>query len=154
MINDFKDQGIKTILITEPFVLTTSKKWDDAVKRGVLGKDMKGNPFQYDFYFGNTGIIDIYDPKGKEWFWDIYATYTRDYGVAGWWGDLGEPEVHPSELQHATGSADEVHNIYGHDWARLVQEGYQRDFPDQRPFILMRAGYSGSQTIWNDPMVW
>ncbi|GAA4277425.1 glycoside hydrolase family 31 protein [Aquimarina mytili] len=145
MINDFTAKGVKTVLITEPFVLTTSKTWDDAVKKGVLGKDSIGNPFTYDFYFGNTGIIDIYDPKGKDWFWNIYKQYTKDYGVAGWWGDLGEPEVHPSDLQHATGSADEVHNIYGHDWARLVQEGYQKDFPDQRPFILMRAGYSGSQ---------
>ncbi len=145
MINDFKDKGVKTILITEPFILSSSKKWDEAVEKGVLGKDSVGNPFRYDFYFGNTGIIDIYDPKGKDWFWNIYKTYTQDYGVAGWWGDLGEPEVHPSELLHATGSADEVHNIYGHDWARLVQEGYQKDFPDQRPFILMRAGYSGSQ---------
>ena len=145
MINDFKDQGVKTILITEPFVLTASKKWEEAVAKGVLGKDLAGNPFTYDFYFGNTGIIDIYDPKGKTWFWNIYKKYIRDYGVAGWWGDLGEPEVHPSDLQHAAGSADEVHNIYGHDWARLLQEGYQKDVPDQRPFILMRAGYSGSQ---------
>ena len=66
-------------------------------------------------------------------------------GVTGIWGDLGEPEVHPSKLLHATGTADEVHNIYGHDWARLIHEGYQKDFPSQRPFILMRAGSSGSQ---------
>ncbi|WP_298540670.1 TIM-barrel domain-containing protein [uncultured Aquimarina sp.] len=145
MINDFKDQGVKTILITEPFVLSTSKKWDEAVAEKVLGKDAAGNPFTYDFYFGNTGIVDIYDQKGAAWFWNIYKTYTQEYGVSGWWGDLGEPEVHPSTLLHATGSADEVHNIYGHDWARLVQEGYKKDFPEQRPFILMRAGYSGSQ---------
>ncbi|WP_103865127.1 TIM-barrel domain-containing protein [Aquimarina sp. I32.4] len=145
MINDFKDQGIKTILITEPFILKTSKKWDEAVAEQILGKDTLGNPFEYNFYFGDTGIIDIYDPKGKDWFWNIYASYTKDYGIAGWWGDLGEPEVHPSGLQHATRSADEVHNIYGHDWARLIEEGYKRDFPDQRPFILMRSGYSGSQ---------
>ncbi len=145
MINDFKKEGVKTILITEPFVLSTSKKWDEAVEKGVLGKDSIGNPFRYDFYFGNTGIIDIYDQKGKDWFWNVYKKYTKDFGVAGWWGDLGEPEVHPSNLQHAAGMADEVHNIYGHDWAKLVQEGYKKDFPDQRPFILMRAGYSGSQ---------
>ena len=48
-------------------------------------------------------------------------------------------------MQHATGSADEVHNIYGHDWARLIFEGYQKEYPNERPFILMRAGYSGSQ---------
>ncbi len=145
MINDFKDEGVKTVLITEPFILTTSKKWDEAVRESVLGKDSVGNPYTYDFYFGNTGIVDIYDPKGKEWFWNIYKEYTQEFGVAGWWGDLGEPEVHPSDLLHAVGSADEVHNIYGHDWARMIQEGYQKDFPDQRPFILMRAGYSGSQ---------
>ncbi len=145
MINDFKNKGVKTVLITEPFILSSSAKWEEAVQKGILGKDSVGNPFTYDFYFGNTGIIDIYDQEGAAWFWNIYKKYTKSYGVAGWWGDLGEPEVHPSNLKHATGSADEVHNIYGHDWARLIQEGYQKDFPDQRPFILMRAGYSGSQ---------
>jgi len=48
-------------------------------------------------------------------------------------------------MVHATGTGDEIHNIYGHQWAKLVYEGYQKDFPNQRPFILMRAGYAGSQ---------
>ncbi|MBT8316586.1 MAG: DUF5110 domain-containing protein [Lutibacter sp.] len=144
MISDLSKKGVKTILITEPFVLTTSSKWDEAVEKNILGVNDKGEPYKYDFYFGNTGIIDIFKPESKQWFWDIYKKYTN-YGVAGWWGDLGEPEVHPSDLLHATGTADEVHNIYGHNWAKLVFEGYQKDFPNQRPFILMRAGYSGSQ---------
>jgi alpha-glucosidase (family GH31 glycosyl hydrolase) len=66
-------------------------------------------------------------------------------GVKGFWGDLGEPEVHPSALRHATGTADELHNIYGHDWAKLIHEGYQTNLPNERPFILMRAGAAGSQ---------
>lgn len=144
MMKDFKDKGIKTILVTEPFILTTSKRWEEAVTEDILAKDSLGSPFTYDFYFGNTGLIDIYNPKGKEWFWNIYKELA-EMGVQGIWGDLGEPEVHPSELLHYTGTADEVHNIYGHDWARLVYEGYKKDFPNQRPFILMRAGYSGSQ---------
>ncbi|NEW79445.1 MAG: DUF4968 domain-containing protein [Gelidibacter sp.] len=144
MIADLTKKGVKTILITEPFVLTTSGKWDEAVEKDILGKTKDGKPYAYDFYFGNTGIIDIFKPEGKAWFWDVYNKFA-DYGVAGWWGDLGEPEVHPSDLQHATSSADEVHNIYGHNWAKLIFEGYEKEFPDQRPFILMRAGYSGSQ---------
>jgi len=144
MISDLKEKGVKTILITEPFVLTTSSKWDDAVEKNILGVNKEGQPYTYDFYFGNTGIIDIFKPKGKEWFWDVYKKHT-DLGIAGWWGDLGEPELHPSDLIHATGTADEVHNIYGHNWAKLIFEGYQKEFPNQRPFILMRAGYSGSQ---------
>ncbi|MBG7629322.1 MAG: DUF4968 domain-containing protein [Bacteroidetes bacterium] len=144
MIANLNEKGVKTILITEPFILTTSSKWDEAVEKNVLGLTKEGNPYTYDFYFGNTGIIDIFKPEGEQWFWDIYKK-NIDLGVAGWWGDLGEPEVHPSDLLHATGTADEVHNIYGHNWAKLVYDGYQKDFPNQRPFILMRAGYSGSQ---------
>jgi alpha-glucosidase/oligosaccharide 4-alpha-D-glucosyltransferase len=144
MISDFKDQGVKTILVTEPFILTTSKRWDEVVEKQLLATDKERNPFTFDFYFGNTGLLDIYKPEAHDWFWNIYKKYTQ-MGIGGWWGDLGEPEVHPSEAQHAIGSADEVHNIYGHDRTRLIFEGYQKHFPEQRPFILMRAGYSGSQ---------
>ena len=114
MISKFKKKGVKTILITEPFVLTTSKKWEEAAEKKILGKDSIGNPYKFDFYFGNTGLIDIYNPEGKKWFWNIYREL-RNIGVQGVWGDLGEPEVHPSKLLHETGTADEVHNIYGHD---------------------------------------
>lgn len=144
MMSKFKNKGIKTVLITEPFVLTTSKKWEEAAAKKILGKKADGSPYIYDFYFGNTGLIDIYNPEGKQWFWNIYKEL-RTLGAQGIWGDLGEPEMHPSDLLHQIGTADEVHNRYGHDWARLIFEGYQKEFPAERPFILMRAGAAGSQ---------
>ncbi len=144
MIADLNVKGIKTILITEPFVLTTSSKWQEAVDKKILATDKNGKPFTYDFYFGNTGIIDIFKPEGKTWFWNIYKNLIKQ-GVGGLWGDLGEPEVFPSKAITAGGKADEVHNIYGHNWAKLIADGYKNDFSSQRPFILMRAGYSGSQ---------
>jgi len=144
MISKLAEQGVKTILVTEPFILTTSKRWDEAVAQKVLATDKKGNPFTYDFYFGNTGLVDVFKPEAQTWFWNIYKDLAK-LGVAGWWGDLGEPEVHPAALQHVNGSADEVHNIYGHYWAKLLYDGYKKDFPQTRPFILMRAGAAGSQ---------
>jgi len=144
MVSNFEKQGVKTVLISEPFILTTSKRWDEAVANDALAKDSIGNPFKYDFFFGNTGLVDIYNPKGEKWFWNKYKDII-DIGIHGIWGDLGEPEVHPEALRHFGYTANEVHNIYGHDWSRLVFEGYERDYPNQRPFILMRAGYSGSQ---------
>ena len=33
MVSRLKDKGVKTVLITEPFILTTSKKWNEAVKK-------------------------------------------------------------------------------------------------------------------------
>ncbi|MDT8414181.1 MAG: glycoside hydrolase family 31 protein [Flavobacteriaceae bacterium] len=144
MIKDLKAQNVHTVLVTEPFILSTSKRWEEAVAEGVLATDSLGNPFTYDFYFGNTGLVDLYHPRGRKWFWDIYKDLTL-MGVSGWWGDLGEPEVHPDALLHLNGPAQSVHNIYGHDWAKLLAEGYAVDFPNQRPFTLMRAGSSGSQ---------
>jgi alpha-glucosidase (family GH31 glycosyl hydrolase) len=144
MIKDLKAKNVETILITEPFVLTTSQKWDEAEFMDVLAKDSLGNAAKYDFYFGNTGLIDIYNPKAQKWFKNVYKGLSN-IGVNGFWGDLGEPEVHPGWVQHVKGSADEVHNIYGHDWAKLVYEASLEANPNKRPFILMRAGSSGSQ---------
>ena len=144
MIADLNMKGVKTVLITEPFVLTTSKKWQEAVDKKVLATDKNGQAYTYDFYFGNTGIIDIFKSEGKDWFWNVYKRLINQ-GVGGLWGDLGEPEVFPSEALTAGGTADEVHNIYGHNWAKLIADGYKKEFSNQRPFILMRSGYSGSQ---------
>jgi oligosaccharide 4-alpha-D-glucosyltransferase len=144
MIADLNAKGVKTVLITEPFILTTSSKWQEAVDKKILVTDKTGKPATWDFYFGNTSVVDIFKPEGKDWFWNVYKRLINQ-GVGGMWGDLGEPEVFPSEVITAGGKADEVHNIYGHNWAKLVADGYKKDFPTQRPFILMRAGYSGSQ---------
>ncbi len=145
MLRELKDLDVKTILITEPFVLTSSKRWEEAVANNILAKNSSGDNYTYDFYFGNTGLVDVFNPQAKTWFWDIYKNLT-DIGVSGWWGDLGEPEVHPEDMiHHGDLQANQVHNIYGNEWAKLISEGYSRDYFQKRPFILMRSGYSGAQ---------
>lgn len=144
MLADLSADGVHTILVTEPFILTTSTRWQEAVAADVLAKDLAGRPKTFDFYFGNTGLIDVFKPAARDWFWDIYRGL-MEQGVAGVWGDLGEPEVHPNDTVHVNGIAEEVHNAYGHEWARLVYEGHLRAWPQRRPFIMMRAGAAGSQ---------
>ena len=144
MIKDLNQKGVKTVLITEPFVLTTSSKWKEASEKNILATDSIGEPAKYDFYFGNTGIIDVFKKEGRDWFWNIYKGL-REKGVEGIWGDLGEPEVLPSWVNFTGATADEIHNIYGHNWGKLIHDGYQKNYSNERPFILMRAGYSGSQ---------
>ncbi|WP_193162002.1 glycoside hydrolase family 31 protein [Microbulbifer hainanensis] len=144
MMADFKQRGINTILVTEPFILTTSKRWDDAVTNNALAKNLAGDPKRFDFYFGNTGLVDVFSKDGRDWFWNIYDGL-RKQGVAGWWGDLGEPEVHPSDTVHAIGMADEIHNAYGHRWAQMLYDRQTAEQPERRPFIMMRAGFPGSQ---------
>ncbi|WP_254773215.1 glycoside hydrolase family 31 protein [Microbulbifer thermotolerans] len=144
MMEDFRQRGINTILVTEPFILTTSKRWDEAVAADALAKNLAGQPKRFDFYFGNTGLVDVFSDKAGDWFWNIYDGLLQQ-GVAGWWGDLGEPEVHPSDTVHTIGTADEIHNAYGHRWAQLLFERQTAKYPERRPFIMMRAGFAGSQ---------
>ena len=150
MMADFARDGVRTIAITEPFVLSTSKRWQDAVDNKVLARTASGEPRRFDFYFGNTGLIDVFDDRAADWFWKPYEMLFEQ-GTAATWGDLGEPEVHPGDALHwlseasieATG--DEVHNAYGHQWARMVYERQIQKYPDMRSMIMMRSGFAGSQ---------
>jgi len=145
MIAKFRKEGVKTILITEPYILDSLKNFKIAAEKGILATDSIGNPYiNYEFYFGNGGLIDMFKPAAWDWFWEKYKKQI-EIGVAGWWGDLGEPESHPSDMYHINGKADEVHNIYGHYWHKFLYEKYREEYPNVRLFNLNRAGYAGSQ---------
>lgn len=150
MITDFKKEGINTILITEPYVLNTTPNYEPSKK--YHGVDSAGNPYLLtDFYFGNGGLLDLFRLDAQKWFWSKYKKQI-DKGVAGWWGDLGEPERHPADLYHQLKDlgfdrlfkSDEVHNIYGHYWDKMLFDQYQKNYPKVRLFNLNRSGYAGS----------
>lgn len=145
MISEFKGKGVKTILITEPYILDSLENFGIADKLGILALDSTGNSYvNKEFYFGDGGLIDIFKPEAGQWFWKQY-TKQMDIGVAGWWGDLGEPENHPSDQIHVNGTADEVHNVYGHYWHKMLFENFRKEYPNKRLFNLNRAGFAGSQ---------
>ena len=145
MIEKFRKQGVKTILITEPYVIDTVANYKDAAAKGVFVTDSLGKPYvDKQFYFGAGSLIDIFKPEARDWFWEKYKKQI-DIGVAGWWGDLGEPESHPSDIYHVNGKADQVHNIYGHYWDKMLFEKYAEYYPNTRLFHLQRSGFAGSQ---------
>lgn len=151
MIGDFLKQGTKTILITEPFVLQSSSNYTASQKFHAV--DSFGKPYVLkNFYFGNGGLIDIFRKDSKDWFWSKYKMQMIK-GVEGWWGDLGEPEKHPADLYHNLKdlgqkrlfAADEIHNMYGHYWTKMLYEKYAKDYPAKRLFSLNRSGFAGTQ---------
>lgn len=151
MIAELKGMGVKTTLITEPFILKQAKRHNEAAEAKALSLNADGTGVKYyDFYFGHTALVDVFSDSGQQWFSTIYEELAEQ-GVTGVWGDLGEPEVHPEDMQHQLSSygviatADEVHNAYGHQWANLVWDTLKQKQPNTRPFILMRAGFAGSQ---------
>jgi oligosaccharide 4-alpha-D-glucosyltransferase len=151
MISGFRRQGINTILVTEPFFVETSKNY--AASRPYLAVDSSGKPYYLtDFYFGHGGLIDIFRNDAQDWFWRFYKRQMEN-GVEAWWGDLGEPEKHPSNLYHNMRDygyhrlfkADEVHNFYGHTWTKMLYNHFAKEYPDKRLFSLNRSGFAGTQ---------
>ena len=151
MISNFKKEKIKTILITEPFVLQKSLNYSASLPYHAT--DSLGKAFVLtDFYFGKGGLIDIFRKDARQWFWEKHDAQNK-IGVDAWWGDLGEPEKHPKGMYHNLTDlghkrlfrADEVHNIYGHYWTKMLYENYTIKYPDTRLFSLNRSGFAGSQ---------
>ena len=145
MIKNFKDKGVKTILITEPFVIDTSYWFVHGDTSALFTTNKQGETYvMKEFYFGHAALMDMFKPQTKDWFWEQYQKQI-EIGIAGWWGDLGEPETHPTDMYHVNGKADEVHNMYAHEWAAMVFRKYQEHYPQQRLFHLNRSGAVGTQ---------
>lgn len=151
MIADFKKKGVQTILITEPYVLQSSKNFAEADKKLLFAIDSTGETnIVKDFWFGPAGLIDLFKPEACDWYWQFYKKQI-DLGVAGWWGDLGEPEKFHNDLIFQRGEGATVRNLYGHYWSKMLSDHYAKYYPDKRLFHLNRAGFAGSQRYSSFP---
>ncbi|MGD9487553.1 MAG: TIM-barrel domain-containing protein [Calditrichaceae bacterium] len=149
MTSDFMDRGFKTIVITEPYFTQYSRHYSDLTGSlsAYSAMDAFGNPYILSNWWScgcNAVLFDITNPDAREWLWNEYRTF-MDYGVAGVWTDLGEPENHPVDMVHFLGGAREIHNLYNLLWAKTVYEGFSDYRPNERVVNLTRSGYAGIQ---------
>jgi len=145
MMSDFRDEGIQTILITEPYFTLESDNYQFLADNGYFGKDPDGDPYiLWGFWAGDASLIDLTQSSARDWMWNFYQARSEE-GVGGWWSDLGEPEAHPGDMIHAFGEARSVHNIYSLIWARMIDQNYETHYPRERLFNLIRSGYAGMQ---------
>ncbi len=146
MMSDLKNQGVKTILITEPYFTVNSTNYSFANDQGYFAKRANGQTYVINgFWAGNAALLDLFHPDVPQWFNQFYTNRTLE-GVAGWWTDLGEPETHPSDMFHYGGkTASEIHNVYGLQWNKIVYDNWISEFQNKRLFNLTRSGFAGMQ---------
>ncbi|MCB2378303.1 hypothetical protein LGH70_11955 [Hymenobacter sp. BT635] len=145
MMRRLDSAGVKTILISEPYVMRTSR--NDALVRsqGLVGRDTLGQPYTVEsFWAGPATLLDMFRPAARQWLWQQYDRLKQD-GVGGWWSDLGEPENQPAAMVYDLGPTRRVHNAYGQDWNSILSEGYAQQYPQERLFNLARSGWAGMQ---------
>ena len=147
MMDNFLSEGVKTILITEPYFTQSSSNYSAGDADGYFAKDGSGNTYQISNWWScgcNAALIDITNPATQNWFWNKYESFMGSE-AAGLWTDLGEPETDFSDMKFYLGSRDKVHNIFDLLWAKTIFNGYNKFRTGQRIFNLTRSGYAGIQ---------
>ncbi|MCC8113496.1 MAG: DUF5110 domain-containing protein [Bacteroidales bacterium] len=148
MLANLKDQNVNLIAISQPYVLRNGKaidNYNELAPKGMFMADTTGQgPQEVTIWVGEGGMFDVSNPDTRAWMRQRYKELT-DGGITGWWGDLGEPEVHPNGLHHNGLTSRQYHNQYGNDWSEIISELFAEEYPDTRLVTMMRGGTTGLQ---------
>ena len=130
-----------------------------AYNQGAAGnyflKRKDGKTYIAKVWPGDSVFVDYTIDAAARWWGDLHRAFT-DNGVAGIWDDMNEP----SDFNDQTGKSqsDVVfydggtyspyamnRNVFALNEARATYEGLERLRPNQRPYVITRAGYAGIQ---------
>lgn len=153
MLADLDSMGFKVILSQDPVISQKNvSQWKEADSLGFFVKDAStGRTYDMPWpWGGNCGVVDFTIPEVADW-WGEYQQKPLDDGAAGFWTDMGEPAWSNEEsterlvMKHHLGMHDEIHNVYGLTWDKVVAEQFAKRNPDRRIFQMTRAAYAGLQ---------
>ena len=148
MLSTLKKKGVNLVAISQPYVLKNGRgveNYNELSPRGMFCTDSLGKTHDVTIWVGTGGMFDVSNPETYSWLYNRYKLLT-DEGITGWWGDLGEPEVHPETIFHKNGlSARLYHNVYGNDWSKIIADMFAKEYPDTRLMTMMRGGTIGLQ---------
>ncbi|MBI5214932.1 MAG: DUF5110 domain-containing protein [Ignavibacteriae bacterium] len=163
MTTDLAKDGFKIVTIVDPGIKKEEGYWvyDEGMKGNHFAKYPDGKPFVGTVWPGACVFPDFTKQDSRDWWGSLYKSLV-DVGIKGFWNDMNEPSVFDSpnktfalEVMHdANGTPSDHrknHNVYGMQMARGTYEGLLKLKPNERPFVLTRAGYAGVQrysSIW------
>ena len=157
--DDLRELGVRTVVIVDPGVKVDDGyyAYREGAARELFCENPDGSYFTDTVWPGDVHWPDFSKPEARSWWGEQHRRYLKS-GVAGFWNDMNEPAIlggrdFPDDVRFAyadrgTGSTDhrEAHNVYGLLMARATFDSLRHDVrPDERPFLLTRACFSGSQ---------
>ena len=159
MLADLRREGMKVTTIVDVGIKVDSNYdvYRQLLASGNYVTWPDGSPYVGDVWPGKTIFPDFSLQATRTW-WGDMDNRLWTAGIAGIWDDMNEPAnffggtlPDVATFDHGQGSHLEYHNLYGLLEARATYEGWRRHRPDERPFIVTRAGFSGLQrytSIW------
>ncbi|MDV3694586.1 glycosyl hydrolase family 31 [Elizabethkingia anophelis] len=153
MLKKLKANGFKMIVSQDPVISKKdNKQYLEANKLGYFVKDVRTDK-AYEMpwpWGGNCGVVDFTLPAVADW-WGKYQQKPLDDGISGFWTDMGEPawsneeDIDRLNMKHNLGMHDEIHNVFGLTWDKVVKEQFEKRNPNRRIFQMTRSAYAGLQ---------
>jgi alpha-glucosidase len=167
MVHDLGEQGFEIVPIVDLHLKQEVgyRPYDEGMKGDHFVKNRDGSLYVGPVWPGPSVFPDFTRAASREWWGSLFADFSR-MGIRGIWNDMNEPAVFVSPdktmpldvvhrvedaRQHRTGDHREIHNVLGMENVRGTYEGLLRLKPDQRPFVLTRAGFAGT---WRYAATW
>lgn len=157
LMADLREQGFRVVTIVDPGVKTDEDYpvYVEGRRQDLYCKTSEGEEFHNVVWPGMCAFPDFTNPETREW-WGANHGGLLDSGVSGIWCDMNEPSLFvpqqstmPGDIVHPGGGETklhaQIHNTYGSLMARSVREGLLKLRPEERPFVITRAGYAGLQ---------
>ena len=155
MLGSLDSLGVKTVTISQPYVLRNGRAIDnyrELAPKGMFVADSTGKaPQEVVIWVGEGGMFDVAKPDTRRWLSDRYKALT-DMGVGGWWATSASLKCHPESGRHANGlTAREYHNKYGNDWSSIISELYAEKYPRPpiAPHSCAEAPQASSATAYS-----
>jgi len=146
-----KSRGYRVIPILDPGIKRESgyAVYESGQAEGVFCRNPAGTPFTGIVWPGLTVFPDFSLPQARAW-WGRHVKRLVAMGYEGFWLDMNEPStglVDDQAMLFQQGGVghDAYHNQYALLMARATRAAMLEARPTQRPFLLSRAGCTGSQ---------
>lgn len=160
MLDHLKNMGFKIAVIIDPGIKVDPDY--QVYQEGIAGDHFctypDGSLYQGQVWPGWCHFPDFSKPAARDWFGNLYKGII-DYGVMGFWNDMNEPATWGGTFPYLVQFDDDgrgadhlkMHNLYGFQMVQATYDGVKKLRPDQRPFVLTRAGFAGVQrysAVW------
>ena len=150
MVDELHSYGIKVVVSVWPSVDRRSIHFQDMLEKGLLIRTERGALQTYD-YQGDCVEIDAFNPRTREYVWNVCKQNYYDLGIDAFWLDNSEPDYGVYDFDHyryCKGPALSCSNLYPQMYSRTFDDNMKR--LSRKPFAnLLRSGWAGSQKYSN-----
>lgn len=155
MLKELNRTGRNLAVIIDPHIKTGYEVSDAIISKSLTMKNNENQVYYGHCWPGESVWIDTLDPKSQPFWNNLHKTFmiSDEYKNLLLWNDMNEPSVfngpetsapkdniHYGQWEHRS-----IHNLYGLTYHETTFKSLVNRLPTQRPFILTRSYFAGSQ---------